>query len=307
MYENIALHTGLPPEETQRGPLSAAQARAVGEERSALLAASSLPRDEAAARRSLLAACREKGLARFALSREGRPALPLALAAARFWGNVRFGLREGRGGEWEAFARDMESNVTCARRFTPHRDGEEEGKARLLAALLDLLPAPLLEEALAACRDALHADAPAEEKPGEHAGKDGERREPAEHGAPGPEKSGGCVAAPEGKGGLPPPPGKTAEPDKTAENGRCGKSPCRAGILAGREEESGTAPAPQEGGSSPAGKHAGKAGQAGKARAAEEQTEPGGEESAEEGSAPCAALKPCLKREVAASPGGTAP
>ena len=145
MYEHLFLHTGL-DEEKKHAPLSAAQARAVAGERIAVLAACSLPRDEEAARKALCAACGQAEPPFFEPS--GRPTLHLARTAALFRGNVRFGLREGPGGEWEAFAWDMERNVRAVRLFTPQRgdDGEREGARRLTAVLLDILPPSLLEE-----------------------------------------------------------------------------------------------------------------------------------------------------------------
>lgn len=145
MYEHLFLHTGL-DEEKKHAPFSAAQARAVAGERIAVLAACSLPRDEEAARKALCAACGQAEPPFFEPS--GRPTLHLARTAALFRGNVRFGLREGSGGEWEAFAWDMERNVRAVRLFTPQRgeDGEREGARRLTAVLLDILPPSLLEE-----------------------------------------------------------------------------------------------------------------------------------------------------------------
>lgn len=145
MYEHLFLHTGL-DETKKHAPLSAAQARAVAGERIAVLAACSLPRDEEAARAALRAACGQAETPFFEPS--GRPTLHFARMAARLLGNVRFGLREGPGGEWEAFAWDMERNVKAVRLFTPQRgdDGEREGARRLTAVLLDILPPSMLED-----------------------------------------------------------------------------------------------------------------------------------------------------------------
>ena len=138
-------------------PYSAAQARAVAESRSALLAASSLPRDECLVRHRLLTLCSDPGFAVFALCCDA-PTLTLVETAARLWGNLTFGLRERsceeRVCELEAFACDLETNVQAVRRFRARRaDGQEN--AFLLAALLDVLPAPLMAEALERCRAAL--------------------------------------------------------------------------------------------------------------------------------------------------------
>lgn len=134
--------------------LSASQARALAETRCVLLAASTLPRDEVNARRRLLQLCADSAFAAAALQ-ENAPALPLAEAAARLWGNMNFGIREGSG-EREAFAWDLETNVRAVRRF-PVRHGADdtENHAPLLAALLEILPAPLMSEALFRCRHTL--------------------------------------------------------------------------------------------------------------------------------------------------------
>ncbi len=138
-------------------PYSAAQARAVTESRSALLAAASLPRDERLVRHRLLSLCSDPHFAVFALCCDA-PTLTLAETAARLWGNLTFGLREraceAHICEQEAFACDLETNVQAVRRFRARRAGGEEN-AFLLAALLDVLPAPLMAEALDRCRAAL--------------------------------------------------------------------------------------------------------------------------------------------------------
>lgn len=138
-------------------PYSAAQARAVAESRSTLLAAASLPRDERLVRHRLLSLCSDPHFAVFALCCDA-PTLTLAETAARLWGNLTFGLREraceAHICEQEAFACDLETNVQAVRRFRARRAGGEEN-AFLLAALLDVLPAPLMAEALERCRAAL--------------------------------------------------------------------------------------------------------------------------------------------------------
>lgn len=138
-------------------PYSAAQSRAVAESRSTLLAAASLPRDEHLVRHRLLSLCSDPHFAVFALCCDA-PTLTLAETAARLWGNLTFGLREraceAHICEQEAFACDLETNVQAVRRFRARRAGGEEN-AFLLAALLDVLPAPLMAEALERCRAAL--------------------------------------------------------------------------------------------------------------------------------------------------------
>ena len=114
-------------------PYSAAQARAVAESRSALLAAASLPRDERLVRHRLLSLCSDPHFAVFALCCDA-PTLTLAETAARLWGNLTFGLREraceAHICEQEAFACDLETNVQAVRRFRARRAGGKLSFAR---------------------------------------------------------------------------------------------------------------------------------------------------------------------------------
>lgn len=233
MYENILLHTGIPGEEGLSSPLTAAQARAVQERRSTLLAAASLPRNEEAARLGLMAACRDARMKRLFCDEAGRPTLCLARTAARLWGNVTYGLREHAGGEWEAFAWDMERNVRAVRRFTPlpGEHGEKTAERRLLAALLELLPAHVLQDALEQSRISQEQDRP----PALNDGRDNSPAPGSSHDA-GP-AGGPCAAAfsaQERAGNALPLPGESASPAKacaalpgttTEEKGKAVRAP----------------------------------------------------------------------------------
>ena len=157
-FDDVPLYTGciVPPSAARpfaASPLSAAQARAVAERRCTLLTAASLARDEHLARQRLLRLCAHPAFAAAALQNDGRtPALPLARGAARCWGNLCFGLREGSGGDAEAFAWDLETNVCAVRRFSGESGDESRKNGRLTEALLDILPVTLMAEATEACR-----------------------------------------------------------------------------------------------------------------------------------------------------------
>ena len=164
-FDDVPLYVGMttdpgdpfPGIET---PLSADQARTASGMRSELLTAASLARDEHMARLRLLRLCAHPSFAAVALESDGRTiALPLAESAARLWGNLRFGLRDRADPcEREAFARDMETNVEAVRLFRTARtnaaetpDDNDMARRRLTAVLLDMLPVPLMAEAVERC------------------------------------------------------------------------------------------------------------------------------------------------------------
>ena len=164
-FDDVPLYVGMttdpgdpfPGIET---PLSADQARTASGMRSELLTAASLARDEHMARLRLLRLCAHPSFAAVALESDGRTiALPLAESAARLWGNLRFGLRDRADPcEREAFARDMETNVEAVRLFRTARtnaaetpDDNDMTRRRLTAVLLDMLPVPLMAEAVERC------------------------------------------------------------------------------------------------------------------------------------------------------------
>lgn len=156
LYSCVAADTAAETAPTAHHALSASQAGSVAALRNALITAASLPRDEVLTRQRLLGLCVSPAFAAAALH-DGAPALTLAATAARLHGNLTFGLREGAE-ESEAFAWDMETNVRAVRLFRNRQSMRRTEEERCLtAALLDVLPAPLMAEALERCRAALRA------------------------------------------------------------------------------------------------------------------------------------------------------
>ena len=170
-FDDVPLFTGctapLSVDPPRAGhPLSAAQARAAAEQRSTLLNAAALARDEHLARQRLLQMCAHPAFAAAALPLDGRtPSLPLVRCAARCWGNLEFGIREEAGGDAEAFAWDLETNVRAVRRFSDKIGDEGRKNGPLTEALLDILPVTLIAEALDACRRTCEAGPSADGRP----------------------------------------------------------------------------------------------------------------------------------------------
>lgn len=195
-YDAVPVYTGRPASCSESGyfqppvsppeALSMEQARAVAEVRAALVIASCRPRNEVQARERLLQACRRVGLASCAVYRYrggGRingPSIRLAETAARAWGNINYGFRElsrtAGVSECEAFAWDLETNTRVVRQFTVRhrRDTGNDGCAlteerdlyelmagqaqrRVRAAILEIIPGDLIEEALAQCERTMSA------------------------------------------------------------------------------------------------------------------------------------------------------
>ncbi len=163
-FDDVPLHIGMttdPGCSFPEPPFNAYQARAASDMRNDLLTAASLARDEHTARLRLLRLCAHPSFAAVALENDGRTiALPLAQSAARLWGNLRFGLRDRADPcEREAFAWDMETNVRAVRLFRTARadaaetpDDNDRARRRLTDVLLDILPVPLMAEAVERCR-----------------------------------------------------------------------------------------------------------------------------------------------------------
>lgn len=176
-----------PPAPSADGILATDQARAVAEVQAALVIAASRPRNELRARDRLLQACQRVNLASGALYQYTRggtsvsaPSIRLAEAAARAWGNMNYGFRElsRRPGEseCEAFAWDLETNTKAVRQFsvrhrrdtrkggydlTDERDIYEhmanQAQRRVRAAILEILPGDIMEDAVAECEKTLKA------------------------------------------------------------------------------------------------------------------------------------------------------
>lgn len=177
-----------PPAPAAEGILATDQARAVAEVQAALVIAASRPRNELRARDRLLQACQRVNLASGALYQYSRggtavsgPSIRLAEAAARSWGNMTYGFRElsRRTGEseCEAFAWDLETNTKAVRQFSVrHRRDTKKGgydltderdiyelmanqaQRRVRAAILEIIPGDIMEDAVAECEKTMHAN-----------------------------------------------------------------------------------------------------------------------------------------------------
>lgn len=164
------------------------QARAIAEVQAALVIAQANPRNELRARDRLMQACSRVGLAQGAVYDYPRgneqvsgATIRLAEAAARSWGNMTYGFREvdRRVGEsdCEAFAWDLETNCKAVRQFTVrHRRDTKKGgydlkderdiyemianyaQRRVRAAILEIIPGDIIEDAVAECQRTLAAN-----------------------------------------------------------------------------------------------------------------------------------------------------
>lgn len=165
------------------------QQRAMAEVQSAIIIAKRFPRNRIEARDRILTACQQPKLAEQALYSYARggsditgPSIRLAEAVAQGWGNIQFGIREleQRGGEStvEAFAWDMETNVRQTKTFqVKHERHTRKGKyaledprdiyetianqgaRRLRACILGIIPADVIDDAVAQCEQTLNAKA----------------------------------------------------------------------------------------------------------------------------------------------------
>lgn len=167
-----------------------AQAKAQAESFAAIMAAKNWPRDEAKAADKLLNACQRKTLAEQAIytyARGGQdisgPSIRLAEAAARAWGNIKYGFKvtasDKLHSEVLCYAYDMESNIPVERSFevshirhtkgkgdyllTDPRDIYEkvanEAMRRVRACILECIPGDVIESAVNQCDQTLQATA----------------------------------------------------------------------------------------------------------------------------------------------------
>lgn len=200
MTNDLTVHGGNVPSQAQPTAPSAMatveEARAVQEVRAALVIAKRFPRDEVEARGRILEACKRPGLAERAMysyprggTRVTGPSIRLAETLARFWGNLSYGIREieRRPGEsvMEAFCWDQQTNVRASRVFTVRhvrntRKGSHDltderdiyemnanmGSRRLRAAIMEIIPGEVVDEAIAACERTLAgaSDVPLEDR-----------------------------------------------------------------------------------------------------------------------------------------------
>jgi len=166
-----------------------AQAKAQAEAFASIMAAKNWPRNEAKAADKLLNACMRPKLAEQAVyvyARGGQdiqgPSIRLAEAAARAWGNLKYGFKvtasDKLHSEVLCYAYDMESNIPVERSFvvshvrhtkngdkllTDPRDIYEkvanEAMRRVRACILECIPGDVIESAVEQCDATLKATA----------------------------------------------------------------------------------------------------------------------------------------------------
>lgn len=169
-----------------------AQAKAQAESFASIMAAKNWPRDEAKACEKLLVACQRPTLAEQAVytyTRGGAevtgPSIRLAEAAARAWGNLKYGFKvtasDNLHSEVTCYAYDMESNIPVERSFTvshivhrkPEKGGDKlltdprdiyekvanEAMRRVRACILEQIPGDIVESAVDQCEKTLVAKA----------------------------------------------------------------------------------------------------------------------------------------------------
>lgn len=169
------------------------QSREIAEVQGAMFLARQFPRDEERARDSILRACTRKSLAEAALyeyQRAGNkisgPSIRLAETCARLWGNLTYGFREIARYEGEsevlAYAWDLETNCRVTRQFTVrHMRDTQKGpveltqerdiyemianfaQRRVRAAILEVVPGDIIEDAVGECQKALEESAQSKE------------------------------------------------------------------------------------------------------------------------------------------------
>lgn len=166
-----------------------AQAKAQAESFAMVMAAKQWPRDEAKSVEKLLVACQRPTLAEQAVYTYARmgtditgPSIRLAEAAARAWGNIKYGFKvtgsDKLNTEVLCYAYDMESNIPVERAFvvshirhtkngdkllTDPRDIYEkvanEAMRRVRACILECIPGDVIESAVNQCEQTLTATA----------------------------------------------------------------------------------------------------------------------------------------------------
>jgi hypothetical protein len=188
IYETASVAT-VPRGGNSGAMVDVEQQRALAEVQGAIILAKRFPRDQKEALDRIITTCERQSLAEQALysySRGGTeitgPSIRLAEAIAQNWGNVQFGIKEvdQRQGEStvQAYAWDMETNVRQEKTFqVKHKrytrkgtyDLEDprdiyemtanQGARRLRACILGIIPADVIEAAVAQCEQTLKAKA----------------------------------------------------------------------------------------------------------------------------------------------------
>ena len=175
------LPTGIAPASTALATQEAQKSREVAEVQAAIVSAKQCPRDEVAAMNRILAACSRPSLANLAVYQFTRggdvsgPSIHLAKIIANAWGNIDYNWRILNESETHALVQtvawDLETNVRAHRTFTvafqrvsrkggqtvvtpltEDRDRYEcvanAAARRLRAAILDVIPADVIQAAL---------------------------------------------------------------------------------------------------------------------------------------------------------------
>ena len=175
------LPAGVSPASTALATQEAQKSREVAEVQAAIISAKQCPRDEVAAMNRILAACSRPSLANLAVYQFTRggdvsgPSIHLAKIIANAWGNIDYNWRILNESETHALVQtvawDLETNVRAHRTFTvafqrvsrkggqtvvtpltEDRDRYEcvanAAARRLRAAILDVIPADVIQAAL---------------------------------------------------------------------------------------------------------------------------------------------------------------
>lgn len=175
------LPTGVAPASTALATQEAQRSREVAEVQAAIVSAKQCPRDEVAAMNRILSACSRPSLANLAVYQFTRggdvsgPSIHLAKIIANAWGNIDYNWRILNESETHALVQavcwDLETNVRAHRTFTVafQRVSRKNGQTvvtpltedrdryecvanaaarRLRAAILDVIPADVIQAAL---------------------------------------------------------------------------------------------------------------------------------------------------------------
>ena len=175
------LPAGVAPASTALATQEAQKSREIAEVQAAIVSAKQCPRDEVAAMNRILAACSRPSLANLAVYQFTRggdvsgPSIHLAKIIANAWGNIDYNWRILNESEThalvQAVAWDLETNVRAHRTFTVafQRVSRKNGQTvvtpltedrdryehvanaaarRLRAAILDVIPADVIQAAL---------------------------------------------------------------------------------------------------------------------------------------------------------------
>jgi len=188
MSDNPYGYADEPGEIVKAGSVQVEESRAVAEVKAQVIMARRFPRDPVLATDRILAECDRVTLAEAALwtlPRGGKqlegPSIRLAETAARFWGNMDYGIKELERVDGEssmlAYAWDLETNTMVRKEFkVAHVRDKKSGKQNLTderdiyemtanygarrerACILAVIPGDVIDAAVARCKKTLAAD-----------------------------------------------------------------------------------------------------------------------------------------------------